>query len=367
MKAARSVLTLVFLSCFAVSGVLAQDYLNKPDPGYANRWNLGISLGPDFYFGDLTYGNAGPKKNLSLAGSLVIGWQITNVFGTRLQFTGAWINGSADSLINGELVENPLTGLLVEGNLQAVINFTNILSLYRTSRWFFLYGTVGLGYAGWYTEFPNQAYDAGTISTNNPLNNFHAALVVPVGAGVQFRLGDRVNASVEYTFHLVVSDLLDQTSTRSNNDRFDYLAFGISLNLGKGKQKLPPVYYQPPPARPTPRILDPTPPFPKESAAEPPRMPEPTQAPNTTPQPFTYSIQICAFDQHTYTPEWVQKHYKVSMEVRKEESGKMDRFLVGRCNDLACAKLLRSRMINLGIRDAFIVMYQNGLRHHVVK
>ncbi len=371
MKVTTCVLIFLFLGCFFVSGPFAQSFHKKPDPGFANRWNLGISLGPDFYYGDLTYGNTGPNRNLSMAGSLLIGWQISNVFGTRLHFTGAWLNGATDSLINGELVENPLTGMLLGGSLDAVINFSNIFSHYRSSRWFFLYGTVGLGYAGWYTEFSNQAYDAGIINTNNPLNNFHASLMVPVGIGVQLRLADRLNASVEYTFHLMMSDLLDQTVANSNNDRFDYLAFGISLNLGKARVKTQPVYYQPPPARPTPhltpRIMDPTPPVPRETPQETPRMPEPVKPPTITPTPFNYSVQVCAFAEHAYTTQWIQKHYKIPMDVRMEKSGKMERFMVGRCNDLPCAKQLRSQMVRLGIRDAFIVVYQNGIRHHIVK
>ncbi|TSA28855.1 MAG: hypothetical protein D4R67_03105 [Bacteroidetes bacterium] len=362
MKVARSVRIVFCVGCFSVNGLVAQTYLKQPDPGFANRWNLGITLGPDFYYGDLAYGSSGPRRNVSLAGSLVIGYQISNVFGARLQLMGAWLNGSADSIINGEVVQNPLTGILLEGNLQAVINFNNIFSPYRSSRWFFLYGTAGVGYAAWYTEFSNQAYDAGTINTNNPLNNFHTSVVFPLGIGALFRLGDRVNASVEYTFHLVGSDLLDQTALRGNNDRFDYLAFGISLNLGKGQNKKIPVYtpvYTPPPSRARPKILDPTLPRAEEPVAEPP--------PITQPQPLTYSVQICAYAQHIYSTEWIRKRYRVPMEVRKEQAGKMERFLAGSCADLGCARKLREQMIRLGIRDAFIVAYRNGVRDHIVK
>lgn len=354
MKATRRVLIILCLGCFLHSVLFAQTYLKKPDPGFANRWNLGIALGPDFYHGDLTRDKLGRYRNVSMAGSFLIGYQITNVFGARLQFMGAWLNGSADSIINGEVVENPLTGILLEGNLHAVINFTNIFSPYRSSRWFFLYGTVGLGYAGWYTEFSNQAYDAGTINTQNPLTNFHAALVIPVGIGALFRLGNRVNASVEYSFHLVGSDLLDQTVAQSNNDRFDHLAFGISLNLGKGRRKTPQVYDYIPPSRPM-RIQEPVSPPVVESRAESP------------PAEFTYAVQICAYALHTYTNEWIRKKYRVPMEVRMERSGTLERFLVGHCEDLSCAIQLRERMISVGIRDAFIVAYQNGVRHHIVR
>ncbi|NQV01984.1 MAG: hypothetical protein HQ542_05025, partial [Bacteroidia bacterium] len=216
-------------------------------------------------------------------------------------------------------------------------------------------------------------YDAGTINTNNPLNNFHAALVVPVGIGAQFRLGDRVNASVEYTFHLVGSDLLDQTVGQSNNDRLDWLAFGVSLNLGKGVKKTIPVYqlpvYNPPPqVRLTARILDPTPPASQEPSPEPPMVTTPAVSqPKTISPPFNYAVQICAFPRHIHTAEWIKEHYRVPMSVRIEKIGNMYRFLVGRCSDLTCAKQLRSQMIRLGIRDAFIVVYQDGVRHHVIR
>jgi len=388
MKFAGSVWVFLCLGCFLHSGLFAQyntQYTTsystpysiknkKPDPGFANRWNLGFTLGPDFLYGDLVSADARVVKNLSMGGSLVIGWQVSNVIGARLEFMGAWLNGSVDSLINGEVISNPLTGILLEANLQAVINFTNLISPYRKSRWFFLYGTMGLGYAGWYTEFSNQVYNAGTINSTNPLQNFHAGVVIPVGLGALFRLGDRVNASIEYSFHFVNSDYLDQTVWYSNNDRFDYLAFGISLNLGKSRKKPAPAYDTPPavypsapPSRPVPRILDPTPPMARETIMDPPTTYPAVPPPKTVSPEFTYTVQICAFAQHTYTSEWIQKRYRIPMEVRLERSGKADRFLVGQCSDLPCAEQLRDRMVRLGITDAFIVAYQNGIRHHIVK
>jgi len=330
------------------------EFKKGPDAGFAKRWSLGINVGPDFLYGDLTKDRLGNYRNVNVAGGLALQYQITNVFGARLQLTGAWLNGMGDTLINGELLDNPLTGLLFEGNANVVVNFMNLVSPYRTSRWFFLYGTVGLGYTGWYTEFINQAYDAGSISTNNPLNNFHSALVVPVGLGALFKLGNRVNASLEYSFHFISSDLLDQTVKYGDSDRFDYLAFGISVNLGKTPKKplpltiSPSVYVPPEPAKPEPKVLPPAPPTAQQ-------------------EPYTYAVQICAYALHNYTTEWVQKRYRVPMTIRLEKSGRLNRFLVGNCSDFPCALDLLNRMLQLGIRDAFIVAYSNGVRHHEIK
>ena len=349
---------LLILALIPTPFLRAQQWVNpqKPDAGFARRWSLGICLGPDFLYGDLTKDKLGAYHNTSFAAGLGLQYQITNVIGARLQLTGAWLNGSGDTVIDGNPAVNPLTGILVEGNVGAVVNFMNLVSPYRSGRWFFLYGSLGIGYAGWYTEFTNKVYEAGTISTNNPLSNFHAALTVPVGLGALFKVGNRVNISLEYTFHFVSSDLLDQTMKFGDNDRFDMLAFGVSLNLGKGPKKplplvIPPVYTPPEPPKPVP---------PKPE-------PKVTPPPLIQPEPYTYSVQICAYARHNYTTEWIRKRYRVSMNVRLETSGSLRRYLVGNCGDFPCAQDLLARMVQLGIHDAFIVAYSNGVRHHEIK
>ncbi|MFH0760407.1 MAG: hypothetical protein V2A67_02735, partial [Bacteroidota bacterium] len=43
-----------------------------PDAGFAKRWSLGINLGPDFLYGDLTKDKLGSYRNASLAGGLAL-------------------------------------------------------------------------------------------------------------------------------------------------------------------------------------------------------------------------------------------------------------------------------------------------------
>lgn len=333
-----------------------------PDPGFSKRWSMGITLGPDFYYGDKNPDIDGNSSNLSFAGSLFFHDQISNVFGLRIQLLGAWLNGSVGTPDSGKIIANPFTGILLNGNISGTVNFTNLISPYRSSRWFFLYGILGIGYSGWYTELVNKVYDAGTIDTDNPLNNFHAAAEIPAGLGALCKVGDRFNFSVEYTFRFIFSDLLDQTVSGSNNDRFDYLAFGIGFNLGKSRKKSLklrdytfPTYTLAPPQQPVPQALEPK----TSPSTEVRALPAP---PPPSMEPLTYVVQIFAFSQHQYSPEWIQKHYHIPLPVRMEKEGVMERFLVGNYPDLQSANQVCQQMKRLGIRDAFVVIYKNGLR-----
>lgn len=357
MKVLVKILFALLLVCFFSELTKAQDLQAKPlaDKGFAPRWRLGLTLGPDFYYGDLNASKFLPEKSISFAAGLFTEYQVTNVLGFRLHLLGSWLNGSKTVVVDGTSVEEAFTGILTEGSLNAQINFSNLFSPYRSSRKLFVYGTVGIGYAGWYTKLINKVYDAGTIDTDSPVNNFNAAPVLPVGLGVSYALGSKVNLGLEWTFRTVFSDMVDQTSGGFKFDIYNYLAFGVSINLGKSKAKkiAPNNYNYPvvvPPSKPSP--LPP---------AEPEKFNIPVQ-----PADYTYAVQIFAFDKHRYSPEWIRKRYKIPQAVRMEKEGAMERFLVGSFNTLQPAFELRDQMVRLGIRDAFVVAYKNGVRSHAV-
>jgi len=358
----RIVFIWIFLFALFPALVRAQDDPLKSyaDPGFAKRWSIGISFGPDFYVGDLTNNTLRFWKNTSLAGSLYTQYQITNVIGFRIQLLGAWLNGYGNTVINGSIVDRSFTGVLAEGNVNGVINFSNLLSPYKSGRRFFVYGTLGAGCSAWYTKVKGVVYNADSLSTSNPLNNFHTALVVPLGLGATCRLGDRLNVSLEWTFRFVNSDLLDQTAGGAGWDVYDYLGVGISLNLGKPRSKSAKIKDYPIPA------------FQYSVPVQPPVQPPPPQmtvhliTPPAPSETYDYVVQICAYDRHQYTPAWIQKHYRVPYPVRLEKEGKMERFLVGNYKDPARATEICNQLKKHGIRDAFVVAYKDGVRHHTL-
>ncbi len=352
MKSVFRFLLFVVITCFCSVEVIGQPEPSTTgsDAGFSNRWRLGLNIGPDFYYGDLNSSKFLPDNSVGFAGSVYGEYQATNVFGVRLQFIGALLNGSRAVTIKGQTVNESFTGSMAEGTINVQLNFSNLFSQYRASRKFFVYGTLGVGFAGWNTRLINPV--SGGVTTDQPIT----APVVPVGLGAFYRIGSRVNVGLEWSFRTIFSDNVDQTVGGFKYDSYSYLSVGVSINLGKFKRKsLKPYnytntvyktsekYIQPPPAEPLRYVA---------LAAQ--------------PENYDYVVQICAYDKHRYSPQWIRKHYKVPQTVRMEKEGAMERFLVGDYKTLEAAIEIRDQLIRLGVRDAFVVAYKNGVRHHVV-
>ena len=142
---------------------------------------------------------------------------------------------------------------------------------------------------------------------------------------------------------------------------YDYLGIGISLNLGKARSKSMKVKDYPMPA------------YEYKVPVASPQSPPPVQLMPVNvvtslarPDVYDYMVQICAYNRHQYTPAWIRKHYRVPYTVQLEKDGKMERFLVGSYKDLAKATEICKQMKKLGIKDAFVVAYRDGVRHHTV-
>ena len=353
----------------------------------SNTGQFGLTLGPAIYYGDLNLCNFTLKRSTGLAASLFGQYYFSNVFGFRISLYSGILNGGIKSYIaSGTQMEDSFTGIILEGDLHMVVNFSNLFFRHSLKRRFFFYGTVGLGYAGWYSKLTNQVYNYDSLQYINPLSNFNAAFVVPVGLGCSYRIGNRLNLGLEYSYKTYFSDKLDNTTGGYPYDVVHYIALTISCNLGTGLAKergnrpgknpqlqpsgypmTYPVYtpvYSPPP-----EVRQPEQAIPR---MESPRMENPPvrYRPETAPKKskvYCYAVQIFAFDRHRYSASWIKKRYHITEEVRLEKEGSVERFITGKCADLECARALKEKMQRKGIHDAFIIVYQNGKRHHTIK
>jgi hypothetical protein len=318
---------------------------------FSRSWYIGLNIGPDFYFGDLNPTKKLFKGNVSLAASLFGEYQATHVVGFRMQLLSGGLNGSTlfDSI--GHVYENAFTGILLEGDISAIINFSNFFVPYHAARKIFVYGTLGIGYAGWYSKLLNKVYDISTLETDNPLKNFNAGAVIPVGIGLFYNLKNRYHFGIEWTFRTYFSDKLDNTMGNYKFDVVDYLAFGASLNLG-GKSKKPLYVHDYPVA--VPMVIT-------KAAETPPR-----PGPIIEPVDYDYVVQIFAFAKYIHSVEWIRKKYKISHKVIRTKVDGLYRYTIGPYAELEEARVIQKEMIGKGITDAFIIAYLNGVIHHTV-
>jgi len=356
---------LLAIGClFLVTDIFPQTGKSIQHHPFAKRWYMGITLGPDFYYGDLTSGSVFPKGNVSMAGSLFFHHHFNDLIGLRIQLLAGGLNGSVDLVTEGKTVTAAFTGLFIETEASATLNFSNLIVPPTAKRRVFVYGHLGLGVGGWYSKLLNKVYNYDSLSTDNPLNNFNASLILPFGIGGIFRISDKFHASVEWTWRTCFSDKVDNTSGGYKFDVVDYLAFGIAMRIG-GKGKV---------SKDKPEILDYTyPVYPKtyqppvQTPVQPVQPLQPVQSRQVVPdEEFDYMVQIFAFDKHNYSAEWIEKRYKINYKVTREREGTLSRYIIGNTRDLNAARALRDEMLQKGISDAFIVAYRNGVRHHTV-
>ena len=351
-----------------------------------NTGQFGLMFGPAIYKGDLNVGNFTLKRSTGLAASLYGQYYFSNVFGFRLSIYSGILNGGIKTYVKNNIeLQESFTGIILEGDLHMIVNFSNLFFGASEKRRFFVYGTVGLGYGGWYSKLNNKVYDYDSLKYDNPLSNFNASFVIPAGLGFYYRIGNRLNLGMEYSYKTYLSDKLDNFPPGGYPyDVVHYVALNISFNLGTGlagprskkvkSSKLQTQDYQASYPVYTPRqsVVYTPPPETRQPEQVMPVMVYPSEKPNPVVKQksssgFCYSVQVCAFDRHRYSAASIKKRYHIVQEVRLEKQGKVERFMVGRCADVQCARDLKEKMQKLGIRDAFIVAYQDGRRHHSIK
>ncbi|MEI8006170.1 MAG: hypothetical protein WCI48_08180 [Bacteroidota bacterium] len=386
-------LLLITLPGISQTGEAGSNY----NPVLANTGQFGLTFGPAIYYGDLNAGHFKTKLSTGLATSLFGQYYFSNSLGFRISLFSGILNGGIKTYEkNGLQMEDSFTGIILEGNLQMVINFSNLFFKPSPRRRFFVYGAVGLGFAGWYSKLTNKVYNFDSLQTNNPLTNFNASLVIPASLGFYYRVGNRLNLGLEYSYKTYFSDKLDNTTGGYPYDVVHYISLNISFNLGTGMAKerhsrpkkaaqLQPAEYTmtypvyTPPVYSAPTYSPPTysPPLREQvtGGSNPPvvrsKKPVVCSPPSTVKNIKNgkeyFSVQIFASGSHTNSAAGLKSRYHIGEEVRVEKAGNVARFMVGRCSDEGCAKSLKEKMQKKGIHDAFIVVYRNGKRYQTIK
>ncbi len=75
-----------------------------------------------------------------------------------------------------------------------------------------------------------------------------------------------------------------------------------------------------------------------------------------------YRVQILALLHSKVSPETLQEIYKIDLPINEETSANWNKYTIGNFTSISQANMLRAKMVEKGITDAFIVIYKNGER-----
>lgn len=376
--------------------------------GFFNNWSISLSGGPNIFFGDLKENKVlpatSPINEIRYAGTFSLNRQLSHVFMLRGQFLFGQLAGEKLNYKDGSPCNQYFESDIFDINLNTTINFSNLFGRYNPNRFFFVYGTVGVGAADWITK-KKDITTHDIIATDGSWSSINPHLMIPAGLGAYFTIKNKVNLGLEWTWRQLLIDRLDATVGGWPYDAYSLLAFNITYNFDKSSHdKLSAASPQ--------KQIGPPPPQPllaaeiaaekqKEQAAKDqaakaqqaavPKLPPPVPAadtvksiqavlvPDTTAieenaasdtiavqanqKGVSYRVQVFAFKEDTFTAEQVREKFSLSQTVVKEYSGGWYRYTIGSLSDLSEAKkLMTSLRTSKMIPDAFIAKYINGKR-----
>ncbi|MBC6111035.1 OmpA family protein [Pedobacter fastidiosus] len=210
--------------------------------GQYRTWSIGVNggvLAPVIAIGGSNDFN---KWDVNLGYGLNIRKQLGHSFALELNGLRGKVSGSNDLTTTGAGSTNREfeTELQYAVDLRGVVNVGSIDFLRReNSVGFFL--TAGGGYLAY---APKVTASNGTVTdwkgnSTGPVGDKHEAkdyvkgFYIPVGAGVKFKVSERVNFNLGYTMNFVDADNFDGVYAKgTTKDHFSYGYAGLEFSLG---------------------------------------------------------------------------------------------------------------------------------------
>jgi OOP family OmpA-OmpF porin len=241
----KKTVALSFASLMAVAAVNAQSSSDTSmkssataakifgGSGQYRTWNIGVNVGATSPFLPIGTNNfSNPELNLGYGVS--VRKQLAHSFGLQLDVMGY---GSSVGGNGAEVPSNPVksfnTRIDWTATVSGVVNVATVDYLRRKNAINF-YLSAGAGFIGYVPKGYASLDESGAvIRTSSGPGNELMQVTIPVGAGVKFRLSDRVALNFGYTMNFLDGDYFDtQKSSVYHKDRFSYAYGGLEFSLG---------------------------------------------------------------------------------------------------------------------------------------
>ncbi|HEU4554006.1 MAG TPA: OmpA family protein [Chitinophaga sp.] len=195
-------------------------------------WSIGVNGGLLAPVAPTGGSNDFTKWKASAGYGAYVKWQILHSLGIRADYTGGKLQGdNSKELGDGEApnraYESFETSLKWSAALSAVVNVATINWLYKQN-FVQIYVSAGAGLAGY---SPKVTPANGNEMDYKPDGSIKE-LIIPIGAGLKFKLSDAVNLDLGYTMHYVDGDNLDGYNYGPNRDKYSYGYAGLEFSLG---------------------------------------------------------------------------------------------------------------------------------------
>ena len=211
--------------------------------GQYRTWSIGVNAGVLSPFVAIGGTNNFKNAEVNLGYGISLKKQLGHAFGIEGNIFRGKISGTNKDLPGGVGVGNAKsfeTQLQYAADLRGVVNVATVDFLRReNSVNFFI--TAGYGLAAY---APKVTYANGSVidwkdkalggaGNKHDSKTYVKEAYIPVGAGVKFKVSDRVAFNLGYTMHFVDGDNLDGVyGAAGHKDKFSYGYAGLEFSLG---------------------------------------------------------------------------------------------------------------------------------------
>jgi OOP family OmpA-OmpF porin len=200
--------------------------------GY-RTWSVGINGGALAPVAPTGGSNDFTKWKADFGYGAYVKYQILHALAVRADYVGGRLKGDNDNKLgNGSTLVSPYksfeTKLKWSASLSAVATIANINWLYRKN-FVQIYLSAGGGIAGY---SPRLTLNDGTqkdFKTDGTVKE----LIIPIGAGLKFKLTEMLNLDLGYTINYTDGDNLDGYYHGPNKDKYSYGYAGLEFSIGK--------------------------------------------------------------------------------------------------------------------------------------
>lgn len=219
--------------------LFAQDQeLKVKEPGrteFERHWFMQIQGGVAHTLGEAKF-----DKLISPAAALNFGYQFNPLFALRF--------GASGWQAKGGWVANPKAEYkykYLQGNVDAMLNLSNLFCKFNPERVFDFYGFLGLGLNHAFDNDEAVSLAAKGADMQYLWNDSKNSFAGRGGLGLNIRLSDYVGLNIEGNAN-VLTDKFNSKKAGNLDWQFNALV-GLTIKFGKGYKKIAPVYYEPEP------------------------------------------------------------------------------------------------------------------------
>ncbi|KEQ29270.1 OmpA family protein [Pedobacter antarcticus] len=207
--------------------------------GQYRTWTIGVNGGVMSPFLAIGGKNDFTNADVNLGYGVSLKKQLGHAFGLEGNVFRGKVSGTNKDFAGGNQFDRKdfETQIGYAVDLRGVVNVATVDFLRReNSVNFFVTAGYGLvAYSPKFTTGSGQVVDwkdkAGE-SNGSGDKKYVKEAYIPIGAGVKFKVSDRVAFNLGYTMHFVDGDNFDGTYAKGNNDKFSYGYAGLEFSLG---------------------------------------------------------------------------------------------------------------------------------------